>query len=133
MADLTLEGLLADVAGVLSAMTESEQLWLRQLRRLRIDGMDEPSLPRVAPPQFSLVDPADRFVTPSSDDDPDPEQGAPLIRLVAPSPTEWPETGTRSAAGASADRRDYDYFTELDERLAQLRAQTRSSVLPPLP
>jgi hypothetical protein len=132
MADLTLDGLLADVAGVLAAMTASEQLWLRQLRRLRLDRMDEPLPSATAPTRLSLVDPPDRYVSAPTHDLPDPEQGPPLIRLMAPSRAEWPETGTTSAVAPGADRRDYDYFAELDEKLARLRAQTMSTTPAPL-
>jgi hypothetical protein len=119
MSDLSLSGLLEQLTAVLSTMTASEELCLREMQRLRAGRVEvSPPAAQAFGSQFSPIQPQ-RLPSES----PVRTQELEAAQMMAPPSGTW--LGT-TGAGANSTRpgaanRDYDYFAELDEKLTDLR------------
>jgi hypothetical protein len=124
MSEYSLDGLVNQFAAVLNAMTESESLLRDQVRRVRLGAQGQPVVAGVAPfssapfPAGSVMpDPA-----PASSGTVQTVQGettpAPIAATAPANRTELSET---EPASPVTSHRNYDYFSELDEKLTGLR------------
>jgi hypothetical protein len=137
MSENSLDGLVNQFAVVLNAMTESESLLRSQIRRVRLSAQGHPSgadmaipspvrLPTGAAPAAERALPD---LAPASDANPQNGHDGETAPTWAstPSPARSPEaleqTEIFRAASASPEtgHRNYDYFSELDEKLTGLR------------
>lgn len=139
MVEVSLASLLDDIRGTLGALTESQELFLRRLRRLRLEvqgntaasfGQGPLSGARPAAPQPTRVaTAAEAWVV----GDPRlaqvrlPPQPEPELHLAQARTKVGPRTRKEYPA-VTAERRDYDFFTELDEKLAGLRQHASGRV-----
>jgi hypothetical protein len=136
MSEYSLDGLVNQFAVVLTAMTESESLLRDQIRRVRLGAQGHPSVAGVAPspvPSFPTEAPpfpADsviRVPAPASPGDVHRGQGAETapawtsVPTPAPTPANRPEFSETEPASPVTGHRNYDYFSELDEKLTGLR------------
>jgi hypothetical protein len=124
MSEHSLDGLVKQFAVVLTAMTESESLLLDRVRSARLGAqlhsVADASAPSAAPfPTGSVMSqPA-----PTSDGEvrnAQESEKAPAW-TSAPSPKSRPESPEVAAGSPETAHRDYDYFSELDEKLSGLR------------
>jgi hypothetical protein len=120
MSEHPLNGVLREFAGVLSALTASEKLWVRELLRLRLsqqfDGrpVREVAIHFASPPRETFGGTPTSSTARTGDAEPSKSDGP------AP-PTEWPVVTEDIGAVTATVKRSYDYFAELDEKLAGLR------------
>jgi hypothetical protein len=130
--EVSLASLLDDIRGTLGALTESQELFLRRLRRLRLEVQGDaaasfgqgplPGARPAAPQPARMPAAADARVV----GDPPltqvrlPPQPEPELQL-AQARTKVGSRKRKEYPAATAERRDYDFFTELDEKLAGLR------------
>ena len=150
MSEYSLDGLVSQFAIVLTAMTESEALLLDRVRQVRFEAQDSPAVsgrPRPSMP-FPAADPADWVrsepapavseVTPApsemapawEDDTRNSRDGEPAPAWASspspadqpgPSPVGQPEFSQTEPGTPASGHRNYDYFSELDEKLTGLR------------
>jgi hypothetical protein len=134
MLEYSLDGLVNQFAVVLTAMTESESLLRDQVRRVRLGVQGQPVIADVAPFSPSPSSPESPFFpTESVLRNPEP---APVANGVvhtarggemapawmsAPAPTNRPEFSEAEPDSPVTGHRNYDYFSELDEKLTGLR------------
>ena len=136
MSEYSLDGLVNQFAVVLTAMTESESLLRDQIRRVRLGAQGHPSVADVAPsPVPSFPRGAPPFPTDSVIRVPDPAAASPgdvhgaqgaetaPAWTSAPTPANRPEFSETEPASPVTGHRNYDYFSELDEKLTGLRQQ----------
>jgi len=135
MPEHSLDGLVNQFAVVLTAMTESESLLRDQIRRVRLGAQAHPSVADVAPspvpsfPTEARPSPADSVIrvpdpVPASSGDDHTEQVAattPAWASAAPTLANRPEFSETEPASPVTGHRNYDYFSELDEKLTGLR------------
>jgi hypothetical protein len=121
----SLDELLSELAGVLSVMTASEELWLTRLRRL------QPDQPRQSVPHDLSVghpEPAQQQTVTNPSAAVQDEVPRPRVVPTASAPEEiWPTASSGDQDGSSGDNRNYNYFAELDEKLARLRERNFAS------
>jgi hypothetical protein len=128
MSEYSLDGLVTQFAVVLTAMTESESLLRDRVRRVRLGAQGHPVDAGVAPissgssapfPAASVMpEPA-----PASEGTAQTAQGAETAPawMSAPAPASRPEFTAAAPASPVTGNRNYDYFSELDEKLTGLR------------
>jgi hypothetical protein len=125
MSERSLDELLGELAGVLSVMTASEELWLTRLRRLRPDQPRQSALRDLA---TGHAGPAQRQIVsnpsaPVRHDVPRPH----LVRTTSAPDEVWPTASSGDQEGPTGENRNYNYFAELDEKLARLRERNLAS------
>jgi hypothetical protein len=125
MSEYSLDGLVNQFAAVLTAMTESESLLRDQVRRVRLGAQGQPVVAGVAtftsapfPAGSVMPEPA-----PASDGTVQTARGgeATPARMSAPATSNRPEFSETEPASPVTGHRNYDYFSELDEKLTGLR------------
>jgi hypothetical protein len=125
MSEYSLDGLVNQFAVVLTAMTESESLLRDQVRRVRLGAQRQPARPSVAPFSSSSfpAGPVMPAPVPASDRTVQTAQGgeATTARMSAPTTSNRPELSETEPGSPAAGNRNYDYFSELDEKLTGLR------------
>ncbi len=147
MRDFTIEEWLAEVAGLLSALSATELLLLRRLQQVRRGVEVTRSGPLPVSPLTELLPYAPRPRPGAVVTNPVREE-RPARRLAparpnsrttspayvssppqrAPQPQEsWPGDVGENAAAAASTTRSYDYFAELDEKLAVLHQSGREA------
>lgn len=143
MRDFTFEEWLTEVSGLVSALSASETLLLRRLRQLR----GEMEAARLGPLSASPFDPRPRqgavttipvlapewppgpTLAPAEPDGPiaPPAYVAPGPQWASQTPANWPADVREDATAATSTTRSYDYFAELDEKLAVLHQSGREA------
>jgi hypothetical protein len=128
MREPSLEGLLHQLTDVVAAMSASEERWLSYVRHVRANceakvGGDRRSAisgsaPVVAPPPNP---PVNEVVDGRTTAD---VRGVPAATAQPAMQTDWPAASDRSPGISTGDNRNYNYFAELDEKLARLRQRT---------
>jgi hypothetical protein len=148
MADFTLNGMLEEIVEVLSVLTNSEELLLSQVRGTRMAReVKAASAVRVAPileptvledrhPDTEEVansgpveDPRSATMSPAMRADPLTPMSESPPREEAPTES-WDTsraTPNDSSTGSNFVTRDYDYFAELDKKLAGLEQRNLNS------
>jgi hypothetical protein len=133
MSEYSLDGLVSQFAVVWTSMTESEALLLDRVRQVRLDaqnssavaGAPHPSMPSAADPATvrSAPAPTPSEAAPTSVDNGGTARDGESAPAWAstPSPVGPPEFPHTEAGTPAAGRRNYDYFSELDEKLTGLR------------
>jgi hypothetical protein len=131
MSEYNLDGLVDQFTVVLTAMTESESLLRDQVRRVRLGAQGHPSVADVAPsspapfPTESVIsEPApisDGDVHTAQDSDAAPAWASTPSPVSRPEFSERPEFSQAESASPTTGHRNYDYFSELDEKLTGLR------------
>jgi hypothetical protein len=124
MSEYSLDRLVNQFAAVLTAMTESESLLRDQVRRVRLGTQGQP-VTGGAP--FSSAP----FPTGSAMPEPPPPSDGTVqtaqggeqtpARMSAPAMSNRPEPSETETASPVTGHRNYDYFSELDEKLTGLR------------
>jgi hypothetical protein len=125
MSEYSLDGLVNQFAAVLTAMTESELLLRDQVRKVRLGAQGQPVLASVAPissAPFPAV-PVTAEPPPASDGTVQTAQvgEATPARMSAPVTSNRPELSEQEPVSPLTGHRNYDYFSELDEKLIGLR------------
>jgi hypothetical protein len=128
MREPTLEGLLHQLTYVVSAMSTSEEKWLSYVRRVRVDyetrtnGTPQSAAshlaPSAPPPQES-----GRMVV-GDEWRAAPIDGPPSDGSRTTAEAVWPTAADHSPEFSTGDSRNYNFFAELDEKLARLRQRT---------
>lgn len=139
MSEYSLDGLVSQFAIVLTAMTESEALLLDRVRQVRFEAQNPPAVASRPRPSMPFpLDPAD-----SVRSEPTPSEVAPAPPGVVPAweddvrksrdgepapawastppPADQPEFSQTESGTPVNGHRNYDYFSELDEKLTGLR------------
>jgi hypothetical protein len=125
MSEYSLDGLVNQFAVVLTAMTETESLLRDRVRTVRLGTQSQPRVAEVAPsapapfPTGSVMPetaPALHGTAQTARGD----ETAPA-RMSAPAPATRPESSHTEPASPVTSHRNYDYFSELDEKLTGLR------------
>ena len=142
MSEYSLDGLVSQFANVLTAMAESEALLLDRVRQVRLDAQNSPAV--VGGPHPSMPLPTDPVASVRSEPAPTLSEAAPTSEVAArtsrdaesaptwastpspvgqpePTPVGQPEFSQADPGAPATGRRDYDYFSELDEKLTGLR------------
>jgi hypothetical protein len=125
MSEYSLDRLVNQFAGVLTAMTQSESLLRDQVRRVRLGAQGQPGAAGGA--TFSSAPFPTGASTPEPPAAPEgtlqtAQGGEPTrARMSAPAMSNRPEHSETKAASPVAGHRNYDYFSELDEKLTGLR------------
>ncbi len=148
MREFTIEEWLVDVGRLVSELTASETLLLNRLREIRLEmaagrlgplstpqqAESHPLDPRPRQAPFTTVpvhadDRSAGWSEPAWPNSPTPPPGyAPsTVQLASYSQESWPGDSDESAAVAASTTRSYDYFAELDEKLAVLQQSGREA------
>jgi hypothetical protein len=127
MSEYSLDGLVNQFAVVLNAMTESESLLRDQVRRVRLRAQGQQVDPGVASfspaphPAGSVrpepVSASDGTALTAQGGEPQP----PWKSAPAPAPANRRQFSEAEPASPVTGQRNYDYFSELDEKLTGLR------------
>jgi hypothetical protein len=117
MSEYSLDGLVSQFAVVLMAMTESEALLLDRVRQVRFNAQNSPAVAGVSRP--SMPFPADPAASVRLEPAPTPSE----VAAAAPEagPVGQPEFSQTEPGAPATGHRNYDYFSELDEKLTGLR------------
>ena len=147
MRDFTIDEWLTEVTGLVLALSASESLLLRRLQQLRreIEGARLGPLRASPLPESHPFDPRPQQETfdPIPVRAPQERTAERLARAMPTGPTaplyaprtpqwashsqeDWPRDSGEKAAAASTTR-SYDYFAELDEKLAVLHRSSREA------
>jgi hypothetical protein len=120
MSEHPLNGLLRQLALALSALTASEKLWVRELRRLRLSQQPQGRPLREVPAHFPSREAVGSARTSSTAKI---SEAAPFQSGAPAPPTHWPVVTEDIGAVPATVKRSYDYFAELDQKLEGLREQ----------
>jgi hypothetical protein len=125
MSEYRLDGLVNQFAVVLTAMTETESLLRDRVRAVRLGTPSQPGVAEVAPSApapFSTGSVMPEPATAPGRAVPTAQGGeAAPARMSAPVPATRPESSQAEPASPVTGHRNYDYFSELDEKLTGLR------------
>lgn len=142
MREFTTDEWLAEVAGLLSALSASEAVLLKRLRQVRrqMEATRSGPMPAWAVTESLSFDPGpprrvldaipvdaqkESTVEESATDDPVGPSAEATVHArsplwVTPPQKSWPGDAGENASAATSTTRSYDYFDELDEKLALL-------------
>jgi hypothetical protein len=115
MSEYSLDGLVHQFAAVLTAMTESESLLRDQVRRVRLSAQGQQVDPGVAPFSSAPFPAGSGTAQTAQGGEKEPAW------IQAPAPADRPEFSEAEPASRVTGHRNYDYFSELDEKLTGLR------------
>jgi hypothetical protein len=120
--EATLNGVLTGLTDVLKALKTNEAVFVRQLRQLRSQPRSDISSASSPIPvaQSRPFEPLRR--TARTDDTAIRGHDLPRpTQMARAAPTKWPTDPDEDSVVSTNEKRDYNYFLELDEKLARLQ------------